>query len=146
MLIHMKTLFSTEFQSSKHFSLNWTTALANGILFFMKIYSLGIIPPPPMHGQFCLHIFYINTYWWQLCRVCIVKFNKKKYFNFQFFFQTDHDPRNPSYIVTQGPLGQTVSDFWQMVWEQGCVVIVMLSRYVNLLLFHFKHPVRWIST
>jgi receptor-type tyrosine-protein phosphatase N len=41
---------------------------------------------------------------------------------------TDHDPRNPSYIVTQGPLGQTVSDFWQMVWEQGCVVIVMLSR------------------
>ena len=41
---------------------------------------------------------------------------------------TDHDPRNPSYIVTQGPLGQTAADFWQMVWEQGCVVIVMLSR------------------
>jgi len=41
---------------------------------------------------------------------------------------TDHDPRNPSYVVTQGPLGQTVSDFWQMIWEQGCVVIVMLSR------------------
>merc|ERR1719262_1948609 len=41
---------------------------------------------------------------------------------------TDHDPRNPSFIVTQGPLGQTVSDFWQMVWEQGCVVIVMLTR------------------
>lgn len=41
---------------------------------------------------------------------------------------TDHDPRNPSYIVSQGPLGQTVSDFWQMVWEQGCVVIVMLTR------------------
>jgi receptor-type tyrosine-protein phosphatase N len=41
---------------------------------------------------------------------------------------TDHDPRNPSYIVTQGPLSQTVADFWQMIWEQGCVVIVMLSR------------------
>lgn len=41
---------------------------------------------------------------------------------------TDHDPRNPSYIVTQGPLSQTVADFWQMVWEQGCVVIVMLTR------------------
>lgn len=41
---------------------------------------------------------------------------------------TDHDPRNPSYVVTQGPLGQTVADFWQMIWEQGCVVIVMLSR------------------
>merc|ERR1712136_373778 len=28
---------------------------------------------------------------------------------------TDHDPRNPSYIVTQGPLAQTVADFWQMI-------------------------------
>jgi len=42
--------------------------------------------------------------------------------------QTDHDPRNPSYIVTQGPLANTVADFWQMIWEQGCVVIVMLTR------------------
>jgi receptor-type tyrosine-protein phosphatase N len=41
---------------------------------------------------------------------------------------TDHDPRNPPYIVTQGPLSQTVADFWQMVWEQGSVVIVMLTR------------------
>ena len=44
------------------------------------------------------------------------------------FLQSDHDPRNPSYIVTQGPLAQTVADFWQMIWEQGCVVIVMLTR------------------
>ena len=44
--------------------------------------------------------------------------------------QTDHDPRNPAYICTQGPLPHTVADFWQMVWEQGSVVIVMLSKYV----------------
>ena len=25
-------------------------------------------------------------------------------------------------------MAQTVADFWQMIWEQGCVVIVMLSR------------------
>lgn len=44
------------------------------------------------------------------------------------FLQTDHDPRNPAYISTQGPLPQTTADFWQLVWEQGSVVIVMLTR------------------
>ncbi|RZF34997.1 hypothetical protein LSTR_LSTR015400 [Laodelphax striatellus] len=41
---------------------------------------------------------------------------------------TDHDPRNPAYIATQGPLSNTTPDLWQMVWEQGCVVMVMLTR------------------
>ena len=40
----------------------------------------------------------------------------------------DHDPRNPAYIITQGTMTQTVADFWQMVWEQGSVVIVMLTK------------------
>ena len=40
----------------------------------------------------------------------------------------DHDPRNPAYIITQGTMTHTVADFWQMVWEQGSVVIVMLTK------------------
>uniref|UniRef100_A0A8C5UVT6 Protein tyrosine phosphatase receptor type N2 n=1 Tax=Microcebus murinus TaxID=30608 RepID=A0A8C5UVT6_MICMU len=39
----------------------------------------------------------------------------------------DHDPRNPAYIATQGPLAATVADFWQMVWESGCAVVAMLA-------------------
>ncbi|PFX26762.1 receptor-type tyrosine-protein phosphatase N2-like isoform X2 [Stylophora pistillata] len=45
---------------------------------------------------------------------------------------TDHDPKNPTYIATQGPVAHTVSDFWQMVWEQGVVVIVNLTKLSDL--------------
>uniref|UniRef100_T1IYM7 Receptor-type tyrosine-protein phosphatase N2 n=1 Tax=Strigamia maritima TaxID=126957 RepID=T1IYM7_STRMM len=44
---------------------------------------------------------------------------------------TDHDPRNPAYIATQGPLPHTAADFWQLVWEQGSVVVVTLTRLVE---------------
>ncbi|CRK93061.1 CLUMA_CG006471, isoform A [Clunio marinus] len=41
---------------------------------------------------------------------------------------TDHDPRAPAYIAAQAPLQATLAHFWQMVWEQGCVVLVTLCR------------------
>ena len=33
------------------------------------------------------------------------------------------------YIATQAPLSQTVADFWEMVWENGCEVIVMAVNW-----------------
>ncbi|CAN9497880.1 unnamed protein product [Ophioblennius macclurei] len=55
--------------------------------------------------------------------------NKRDYINASIIF--DHDPRQPAYIATQGPLPHTVTDFWQMVWENGCTVIVMMTALVE---------------
>uniref|UniRef100_A0A668ADX3 Protein tyrosine phosphatase receptor type Na n=1 Tax=Myripristis murdjan TaxID=586833 RepID=A0A668ADX3_9TELE len=55
--------------------------------------------------------------------------NKQDYINASTII--DHDPRLPAYIATQGPLPHTVADFWQMVWENGCTVIVMMTALVE---------------
>ncbi|XP_015363524.1 PREDICTED: receptor-type tyrosine-protein phosphatase N2 isoform X3 [Diuraphis noxia] len=75
---------------------------------------------------------YINALPYDHARVVINEYanmNNSDYINASTI--TDHDPRNPAYIATQGPLAETSADFWQMVWEQGCVVIVMLTRLVE---------------
>ena len=33
------------------------------------------------------------------------------------------------YVITQGPLDETIVDFWRMVWEQQIRVIMMLTDF-----------------
>lgn len=48
------------------------------------------------------------------------------YFNLLSLSQGYRQPRK--YIAAQGPLPNTIEDFWYMVWEQESSVIVMLTK------------------
>ena len=43
-------------------------------------------------------------------------------------FIRGYDGEERAYIATQGPLPNTVDDFWRMCWEQKCPCIVMMTK------------------
>lgn len=49
---------------------------------------------------------------------------------FYFFCQGLWSPQE--FIAAQGPLPQTVDDFWRLVWEQQSHSLVMLTNCVEL--------------
>lgn len=42
-----------------------------------------------------------------------------------------HEKARRSYILCQGPLEQTVSHFWLMIWEQQSKAILMLNKIIE---------------
>lgn len=47
------------------------------------------------------------------------------------FLQASSSESVSEFIATQGPLQRTTEDFWEMVVQQHCPVIVMLTRLVD---------------
>ncbi|KAG5449015.1 Tyrosine-protein phosphatase 99A [Clonorchis sinensis] len=72
---------------------------------------------------------YSNVLAYDHTRVILKEVGRKSdYINANYI---DGYHRRAAYIAAQGPIPATFDDFWLMVWEQSCNVIVMISNFIE---------------
>lgn len=64
-------------------------------------------------------------------RVQLIDSMTGDYINASFVDMTVPSGVTNRYIATQGPLQSTCDDFWQMVWEQNCSLIIMVTPLIE---------------
>jgi len=70
----------------------------------------------------------VNILPFEVTRVCLQPIRGiegSDYINASF---VDGYKDRSSYIATQGPLPETVEDFWRMLWEHNSNIVVMLTK------------------
>lgn len=48
--------------------------------------------------------------------------------NISLYLHQGYSGKEKAFIATQGPMINTVNDFWQMVWQEDSPVIVMITK------------------
>ncbi len=81
-----------------------------------------------------------------------VKLSNKRYINASFI----HIPTKNNIIATQGPIKETINDFWDMIFEYDCQIIVQLCNwnengkekcfdYININQLNYQYNIRNIN-
>lgn len=58
-----------------------------------------------------------------------------------FFCWQGYGGEEKVYIATQGPIVNTVTDFWRMVWQERSPIIVMITNIEEMNEVMLLHPV-----
>ena len=67
----------------------------------------------------------------KLVRIILVTIQVMFQFGFRCFFDSTKFQgfaRKTAFIVTQGPMTETLQDFWTMIWGNGAEDVVMLTK------------------
>ena len=81
-------------------------------------------------------VLYTEMWWnWKLLHLCLGKSNTYLQIRFLAFLGvvlyhvTGHE--TTEVVISQGPMKDSISHFWLMIWQQKCPGVVMLNKLVE---------------